>query len=139
MSRRSKRMRKRLKKGWRHTPEARSGDSSGSSIRQMVPGIAYRGGAGELYRALTMVAHHHAMKTRDNMSAVIKGLQRDHGLLAAYLEATDRIDWQALNRRVMIGEPPKPSNVEAHQASSTAAPSTTSMFVLRRANLERVP
>jgi hypothetical protein len=49
-------------------------------------------GAGELYRALTMVAHHHAMKTRDNMSAVIEGLQRDHGLLAAYLEATDRIE-----------------------------------------------
>jgi hypothetical protein len=55
------------------------------------------------------------MKTRDNMSAVIEGLQRDHGLLAAYLEATDRIDW-----RTLIGEPPKPSNVEAHQASSTA-------------------
>jgi hypothetical protein len=102
-------------------------------------------GAGELYRALTMVAHHHTMKTRDNTSAVIEGLQRDHGLLAAYLEATDRIDWQALNRRVMIGEPPKPSNVETHQASSTAlqlpevASSTTSTFVLRRANLTRVP
>jgi hypothetical protein len=34
-----------------------------------------------------MLAHHHAMKTRDNMSAVIEGLQRQHGLLAAYLEA----------------------------------------------------
>jgi len=67
-----------------------------------------------------MVAHHRAMKTRDNMSAVIEGLQRDHGLLAAYLEATDRIDWRTLHRRVVIGEPPKPSNVEAHQASSTA-------------------
>jgi hypothetical protein len=29
------------------------------------------------------------MKTRDNMSAVIEGLQREHGLEAAYLEATD--------------------------------------------------
>jgi hypothetical protein len=81
------------------------------------------------------------MKSRDNMSAVIEGLQSDHGLLAAYLEATNRIDWQALHKRVMIGEPPKPSDIEAHLASSTAlqlpevAPSTTSTFVLGRANL----
>jgi hypothetical protein len=33
------------------------------------------------------------MKTRDTR-VVIEGLQKDHGLLAAYLEATDRIDWQ---------------------------------------------
>jgi hypothetical protein len=32
-----------------------------------------------------MLAHHHVMKTRDNTSAVIEGLQREHGLLAAYL------------------------------------------------------
>ena len=88
-----------------------------------------------------MVAHHRAMKNRDNMSAVIEGLQRDHGLLAAYLEATDRIGWRALHKRTVIGEPPKPSNVEAHQASSTAphlpevVPLTTSAFVFRRANL----
>jgi hypothetical protein len=52
-----------------------------------------------------MVAHHRAMKNRDNMSAVIEGLQRDHGLLAAYLEATDRIDWRGLHKhkRVVIG------------------------------------
>jgi hypothetical protein len=45
------------------------------------------------------------MKTRDNKSAVIEGLQRDHGLLAAYLEATDRIDWRGLHKhkRVVIG------------------------------------
>jgi hypothetical protein len=85
------------------------------------------------------------MKTRDNKGAVIEGLQRDHGLLAAYLEATDRIDWRALHKRVVTGEPPKPSNVEALQASSTApqlpevAPSTTSAFVFRRGNLVRVP
>jgi hypothetical protein len=81
------------------------------------------------------------MKTRDNMSAVIEGMQRDHGLLAAYLEATERIDWRALHRRVVVDEPPKPSNVEALQASSTAlqlpevAPLTTSAFVFRRPNL----
>jgi hypothetical protein len=34
-----------------------------------------------------MLAHHHVMKTRDNMSAVIAGLQREHGLLTAFLEA----------------------------------------------------
>ena len=61
------------------------------------------------------------MKTRDNMSAVIEGLQREHGLLAAYLEAT--------------------VNVEAHRLS--AAPQlpevvpSTSPFVFRRANLVR--
>ena len=90
-----------------------------------------------------MLAHHHVMKTRDNMRAVIDGLQRKHGLLAAYLEATDKIDWQALHKRVVIGEAPKPANVEAHQASAApqlpeVAPST-SPFVFRRTNLLRVP
>jgi len=51
-----------------------------------------------------MLAHHHVMKTRDNMNAVIEGLQRQHGLLAAYLEA--------------IAETPKPVNVEAHRVSA---------------------
>ena len=67
-----------------------------------------------------------SMKSRDNISAVIEGLQRDHGLLAAYLEATDKIDWQALNKPVVM------VNVEARQASS-------SPFVFRRANLVREP
>jgi hypothetical protein len=44
------------------------------------------------------------MKIRDNMNAVIEGLQKDHGLLAAYLEATDKIDWRALHKRVVIGD-----------------------------------
>jgi hypothetical protein len=78
------------------------------------------------------------MKTRDNMSAVIEGLQREHGLLAAYLEATDKIDWRALNKRVVIAETPKPVNVEAQQVS--AAPQLPEVvpsqpFVFRRANL----
>jgi hypothetical protein len=89
------------------------------------------------------LAYHRATKIRDNMSAVIEGLQKDHGLLAAYLEATDKIDWQALHKRVVIGEAPKPANVEAHQASAApqlpeVAPST-SPFVFRRTNLLRVP
>ncbi len=84
------------------------------------------------------------MKTRDSMSAVIEGLQRDHGLLAAYLEATDRIDWRALHKRVVIHETPEPVNVEAHQASTApqlpevVAPLKSS-FVFRRANLMRAP
>ena len=59
-----------------------------------------------------MLAHHHVMKTRDNMSAVIEGLQRQHGLLAAYLEA--------------IAETPKPVKV---------VPSTLP-FLFRRAGCE---
>jgi len=82
----------------------------------------------EIYLALTTLAHHHVMKTRDNKSAVIEGLQRQHGLLAAYLEA--------------IAETPKPVNVEAHRVSAgprlpEVVPST-SPFVFRRANLVRV-
>jgi hypothetical protein len=51
------------------------------------------------------------MKTRGDMSAVIDGLQREHGLLAAYLEATDKIDWLALHKPVAIAETPKSVNV----------------------------
>jgi hypothetical protein len=36
-----------------------------------------------------MLAHHHVMKTRDNMRVAIDGLQS--GLLAAYLEANQSI------------------------------------------------
>jgi hypothetical protein len=89
------------------------------------------------------LAYHHVMKIRDNMSAVIEGLQKDHHLLAAYLEATDKIDWRALHKRVVIGVAPEPANIEAHQASTApqlpeVVPST-SPFVFRRTNLLRVP
>ena len=89
------------------------------------------------------LAYHHVMKIRDNMSAVIEGLQKDQGLLAAYLEATDKIDWRALHKRIVIGEAPKPADVEAHQAStapqlSEVVPSTL-RFAFRRANLLRSP
>jgi hypothetical protein len=109
----------------------------------------------KVYRALTMLAQHHIMKIRDNISAVIEGLQKEHGLLAAYLEATDKIDWRALNKRVVIVETPKPVNVEVHHAATAPqlpeiVPSTpiaasasivpsTSRFVFRRANLGRSP
>jgi hypothetical protein len=86
------------------------------------------------------------MKIRDNMSAVIESLQKEHGLLAAFLEATDKIDWRALNKQVVIGETPEisetpePANVEAQQISIApqlpeVGPSAS--FTFRRANLVR--
>ena len=82
-----------------------------------------------------MLAQHGVMKTRDNMGAVIKALRRKHGLLAAYLKATDKIDWRALNKPVAIAETPKPVNVEAQSAAPELP--VTSPFTLRRANLPR--
>jgi hypothetical protein len=81
------------------------------------------------------------MKIRDNMSAVIESLQKDHGLLAAYLEATDKIDWRALQKGVVISEAPEPVNVEARP--TPAAPELPEVvpsrptFTYRRANLAR--
>jgi hypothetical protein len=71
---------------------------------------------------------------------VIEGVQRDHGLLAAYLEATNRVDWRPFHKRAVIAGAPEPVNVEAHTASTAAqlpkvVPSTS--FVFRRANLVR--
>ncbi len=97
-----------------------------------------------LYRALTMAAHHHAMKIRDNMSAVIEGLQKDHALLAAFLEATDKIDckidWRALHKPVEMEGTVEPARVEAQEASAQAQlPGGVPLksFVFRRANLVR--
>ena len=93
------------------------------------------------------------MKIRDNMNAVIESLQEEHGLLAAYLEATDRINWRALQKAVVIAEAPEPVNVEAHRTCTApelpevvpTAPEllgvvpSRSAFVFRRANLVRIP
>jgi len=76
------------------------------------------------------------MKNRDDMSAVIEGLRKDHSLLVAFLEAADKIDWRALHRRVAVGETPEPVNVEAHEAL-TAPKYSVSAFAFRRANLVR--
>jgi hypothetical protein len=87
------------------------------------------------------LAYYQVMKIRDNMSAVIAGLQKDDCLLAAYLEATDKIDWRALHKRVLIGEAPKPGNVEAQASTAPQLPEVvppTSSFVFRRTNLLRV-
>ena len=91
----------------------------------------------EFYGALTTLAHHCIMKTRDNR-VVIGGLQRDHGLLAAYLEATNRIDWRPLHKRAMIAPAPEPVDVESHTASTAPQlPKVVSStpFVFPRANL----
>jgi hypothetical protein len=80
-----------------------------------------------------MLAQHSFMKTRDNMGAVIKALQRKHGLLAAYLKATDKIDWRALNKPVAIADTAKPVNVDAQSAAPELP--ETGPFTFRRANL----
>jgi hypothetical protein len=80
------------------------------------------------------------MKTRDDKSAVIVGLRKHHGLLAAFLEAADKID----HKRIAIGEMPKSVNGEAQASPASELPqdgltkSPASAFALRRANLERV-
>ena len=76
------------------------------------------------------------MTTCDDKSAVILDLRKNHGLLAAFLEAADKID----QKRMVIGETPKLVDVETCQAStatqlSQAGPSAVSAFALRRANL----
>jgi hypothetical protein len=76
------------------------------------------------------------MKTGDKRM-VIGGLD---GLLAAYLEATNRIDCRPLYKRAVIAGGPEPVNVEVHTASTApqvpnVVPSTS--FVFRRANLAR--
>jgi hypothetical protein len=77
------------------------------------------------------------VKTRDNS---VQGLQTEHGLLAAYLEATSRIDCRPLHKGAVNAGTPEPVNVEAHRASTApqlpkVVPSTS--FVFRRANLAR--
>jgi hypothetical protein len=69
------------------------------------------------------------MRNRGEIGSLIEGLQKDQALLAAFLEAADKIDWQDLHRPVASGETPKPVNLEAHAASP---------FAFRRANLVRI-
>lgn len=95
-----------------------------------------------IYCPLTTLAHHRRMKSRHNMADVIEGLRKEHGLLAAFLEAADKLDCRAFNRRVAMA---KPVNVEAHQASAAPVLSQVaplilapSPLILRRANLARV-
>ena len=99
------------------------------------------------------------MKIRGDSSAVSKGPNRDHALLAAFLDATNRIDRRALQRTVVLSEAPNavnldavnlealpplealptpleanPASLQAHPAS-TAAKSLVAPYTFRRANL----
>ena len=77
------------------------------------------------------------MMKRDNMSAVIDGLQKEQGLLAAFLEATNKVDCRTLYKPVPIGDRPKPVNVEAEPHQVEPSKSSASSFVLQPANLVR--
>jgi hypothetical protein len=83
------------------------------------------------------------MKTRRNTKPVIGALRRKHGLLAAFLEAGEKIDWQALERRLSIAATHKLVRIEEQQApaESPQLPEVVqpkSPFVFRRANLVQV-
>jgi hypothetical protein len=70
------------------------------------------------------------MMTRDDKSAVILGLRKHHRLLAAFLEAADKVD----HERMVPGEMAKLVNATARQVSQVGT-SPVSAFALRRANL----
>jgi hypothetical protein len=80
------------------------------------------------------------MKSRGDISAVIEGLHREHGLLAAFLEATDKIVWRPLHRQEPIVETAMPVNLEASLEAvpaSEAPKAPVAPFAFRRANLVR--
>jgi hypothetical protein len=65
-----------------------------------------------------MRVQHQIMKIRGDSSGVSKGPNRDHALLAAFLDATSRIDRRALQKTIVLSEAPKavglePVNLEA--------------------------
>ena len=94
------------------------------------------------------------MKIRSETSAVSGGGGRDHALLAAFLEATGKLDQRALQRRGAISEAPKepfkeafepalpqtfepasePVNLEA-QPAPIVPKANVAPFAFRRANL----
>ena len=72
------------------------------------------------------------MKIRGDTNAVSQGPDRDHALLAAFLEATGRLDQRAIQRSVALSEAPgdfnaelvnlEPVNLEAEPVSLEAEP-----------------
>jgi hypothetical protein len=66
----------------------------------------------QVYGVLTMRAQHQIMKIRGDSSAVSKGPVRDHALLAAFLDATSRIDRRALQKTIVLSEAPEVVNLE---------------------------
>ena len=104
------------------------------------------------------------MKIRADINAVSEGPDGGYALLAAFLEATDKIDRRALQKRDALSDAPKavnleaqPTLLEAHPAlldtspasveasptlleaspTSTAPKSHVAPFAFRRANLVR--
>jgi len=76
------------------------------------------------------------------MRPVIGTVRRKHGLLAAFLEASEKIDWQALERPVSIAATHKLVRIEERQAPAESpqlpeVAQSTSPFVFRRANFVR--
>jgi hypothetical protein len=86
---------------------------------------------------------------RDHESAVMAGQHEHDALLAAFLEATGKIDLRALRKRAAAGEMHGAVNMEADVASAMAAVPQIDPpegpvppvppFALRRANLVRIP
>jgi hypothetical protein len=84
------------------------------------------------------------MTNRGGESAVMPGQHEQDALLAAFLEATHRIDLRALRKHAASEEMPRPVNVESQVEIVTVAlldgdpPKAAVMpFALRRANLVR--
>jgi hypothetical protein len=69
-----------------------------------------------------MRAQHHVMKIRGDINAVSEGPDGGHALLAAFLEATGKIDRRALHKRVALSEAPIAVNLEALPAPLEANP-----------------
>ena len=86
----------------------------------------------ELYLALTTLAHHHVMKARDNMSAVIEALQREHGLLAAYLEATELAGFAETEAKRLFGrDPTLPDSIRQDYLTPWSAAKAEKRFLAR--------
>jgi hypothetical protein len=137
------------------------GPSEAAFRRQIDSG--HRPSGAEVYGTLTMQAQHQIMKIRGDSSAVSRGPVRHHALLAAFLDATSRIDRRALQKTIVLSEAPnavnlepvnleapnlEPVNLEAQpisfeanpvsleaQPTSTAPKSQIAPFTFRRANL----
>ena len=74
-----------------------------------------------------MQAHHHVMKIRGDINAVSEAPDGGHALLAAFLEATDKIDQRALQRRGVLvdardGVNLEPVNLEADSTTFDVGP-----------------
>jgi hypothetical protein len=60
-----------------------------------------------------MLRYYHAMKTRDDLKAVVEALRGRHSLLAAYLEAVHEFDWRVLGKAVAIVDLAADANLKA--------------------------